>query len=217
MAAILPSLLSADFGALGEEIAKVEAVADGLHLDVMDGHFVPNLTMGPVVVSAVRHRTRLPLHVHLMMEEPDRYIQAFAEAGATSLTVHVEACRHLHRTVQQIREAGVQPGVTLNPATPLCLIQPILPDVKVVLVLSVDPGFGGQPFIPMALPKIADLRQQLDRIGSTADLQVDGGIKLDNCREVTAAGAATLVVGSGIFETADPKAAVLAFRDRSRG
>jgi ribulose-phosphate 3-epimerase len=215
MVAILPSLLSADFGALGDEIARVEPVADGLHLDVMDGHFVPNLTIGPAVVRAVRRRTRLPLYVHLMIEQPERFIPAFAEAGASCLIVHVETCPHLHRAIQQIQEAGVQPGVTLNPATPFCLLGPILPEVAAVLVMSVNPGFGGQQFLPLALGKIAEARQHLDRIGSAADLQVDGGLTLENCRAAVKAGARTLVAGSAIFGAADPGEAVRVFRDRS--
>ncbi len=216
MTAILPSLLSADFAALGEAIARVESVADGLHLDVMDGHFVPNLSIGPQVVHAVRRRTRLPLHVHLMIESPERFISAFAGAGASAITVHVETCPHLHRTIEQIREAGVRPGVTLNPATPLCLVEPILPSIEVLLIMSVDPGFGGQEFLPLALPKIRAAREALDRSGSRADLQVDGGVTVENCREIAMAGARTLVTGSAIFGASDPEAAVLELRNRTR-
>ena len=216
MTSILPSLLSADFGALGEEIAKIEPVADGLHLDVMDGRFVPNLSFGPLVVTAVRRRTRLPLHVHLMVEAPERLIPAFVDAGATSLTVHVETCPHLHRTIEEIRTAGVSPGATLNPATPLCLLTPILPELDVLLIMSVDPGFGGQRFLPLALPKIAEARRLLDQTGSGADLQVDGGVTADNCRGLIVAGARTLIAGTAIFDTADPRAAVVALREHSQ-
>ncbi len=217
MTAILPSLLSADFGALAEEIAKVEPAADGLHLDVMDGRFVPNLSFGPLIVAAVRRRTRLPLHVHLMVEEPERIIPAFVDAGASSLTVHVETCPHLHRTIEDIRAAGVAPGATLNPATPLSLLAPILPEVDVLLIMSVDPGFGGQRFLPLALPKVAEARRMLDGIESRAELQVDGGITIENCRDLVVAGAQTLVAGSAIFEAPDPRAAIVALRNHSRG
>ena len=209
---IAPSLLSADFAALGEAVARVEDAADLLHLDVMDGHFVPNITIGPVVVEAVHRRTRLPLDVHLMIAAPERYLADFARAGAAYITVQAEACIHLHRTVQQIRELGVRPGVALNPATPLQAVEYLLKDVDLVLCMSVNPGFGGQHFIPFVLDKIADLRRRLDAYGSTADLEVDGGVKLENCRDVAKAGATILVAGSAVFGTPDPRAAVLALR-----
>jgi ribulose-phosphate 3-epimerase len=208
MVKIAPSILSADFAALGEEIAKIEPVADLLHVDVMDGHFVPNLTLGPVVVEAIHRRTRLPLDVHLMIQHPDRYIGAFAKAGATYLTVHAEVCPHLHRTLQQIREAGVKPGVALNPSTSLHAIEHVLDQVDLILLLSVNPGFGGQSFIPFVLKKIADLRHLLDRQGLRPELEVDGGINADNCAEVARAGASILVAGSAVFGAAVPRVAV---------
>jgi len=210
---IAPSLLSADFAALGEAVAQVEEVADLLHFDVMDGRFVPNLTVGPLVVEAVRRRTRLPLDVHLMIESPERFLADFARAGATVLTVHAEACPHLHRTVQHIRELGVRAGVALNPATPLEVLQHLLPELDLVLLMSVDPGFGGQHFIPFVLDKVADLRRRLDACGSTADLEVDGGIKLENCRDVARAGATILVAGSAVFGSPDPRGVVLKMRE----
>jgi ribulose-phosphate 3-epimerase len=209
---IAPSLLSADFAALGEEVAKVEDVADLLHLDVMDGHFVPNISIGPPVVQAVHRRTRLPLDVHLMIAAPERYLADFVRAGAAYLTVQAEACTHLHRVVQQIRELGARPGVALNPATPLQAVEYLLPEVDLVLCMSVNPGFGGQHFIPFVRDKIADLRRRLDACGSTADLEADGGVNLKNCREVACAGATILVAGSAVFQAPDPRAAILAMR-----
>jgi ribulose-phosphate 3-epimerase len=217
MGKIAPSVLSADFACLAEEIAKVEAAADLLHIDVMDGHFVPNITIGPPVVEAVKRRTRLPLDVHLMIEAPDRYIVPFARAGADLLTVHVETCPHLHRTLQAIREAGPKAGVSLNPATPLSALECVLPDVDLVLVMSVNPGFGGQQFIPASLGKIAALARRLRDLPSPPELEVDGGIKLENCPEVAAAGATILVAGSAIFGAADPAAAVTEMRRRAGG
>jgi ribulose-phosphate 3-epimerase len=214
MIKIAPSVLSADFACLAEEIAKVETAADLLHVDVMDGHFVPNLTVGPLVVEAIKKRTRLPLDVHLMIEAPERYIAAFAGAGATILTVHVETCPHLHRTLQQIREAGVKAGVSLNPATPLATLEHVLSDVDLVLIMSVNPGFGGQRFIPNALEKIAELARRLRALPSPPELEVDGGIKLENCREVAGVGATILVAGSAIFGAADPGAIVQEMRKR---
>jgi ribulose-phosphate 3-epimerase len=210
---IAPSLLSADFAALGDAVGTVEEVADLLHFDVMDGHFVPNLTLGPAVVEALRRRTRLPLDVHLMIEAPERLLADFARAGATYLTVHAEACPHLHRTVQHIRELGMRPGVALNPATPLEVLTYLLPDLDLVLIMSVNPGFGGQHFIPFALDKVADLRRRLDACGSAAELEVDGGIKPENCRDVARAGATILVAGSAVFGAPDPRGAVLKMRE----
>jgi ribulose-phosphate 3-epimerase len=215
MVKIAPSILSADFAALGDEVAKVEGTADLLHVDVMDGHFVPNLTIGPVVVEALRRRTALPLDVHLMIQHPDRYIGAFAQAGATYLTVHVEVCQHLHRTLQQIREAGAIPGVALNPSTPLFAVEHVLDDVGLILLMSVNPGFGGQAFIPFVRKKIEDLSQRLVGVKSRPEIEVDGGIKLDNCRDVAQAGATILVAGSAIFGAPDPRQAVVAMRKRS--
>jgi ribulose-phosphate 3-epimerase len=215
MVKIAPSVLSADFAALGEEIAKVEPAADLLHVDVMDGHFVPNLTIGPVVVEAMRRRTHLPLDVHLMIQHPDRYIAAFAKAGAAYLTVHAEVCPHLHRTLQQIRELGVKPGVALNPSTSLHAVEQVLDQVDLILLLSVNPGFGGQAFIPFVRKKIEDMRRWLERLHPRPELEVDGGIKLENCRDIAQAGATILVAGSAIFGAADPRQAVAEMRRRA--
>jgi ribulose-phosphate 3-epimerase len=197
---LAPSILSANFARLGEQVAEAEAAgADWLHIDVMDGHFVPNITIGPLVVRALRPITKLPLDVHLMIEQPERYLADFAEAGADRITVHVETCPHLHRTIQQIRELGLKPGVTLNPATPLSSLEEILPEVDLVLVMSVNPGFGGQSYIPSSTVKIARLRKMLAAIGSKAELEVDGGINQDTITEIVEAGASVLVIGSAIF------------------
>ncbi|TAL11150.1 MAG: ribulose-phosphate 3-epimerase [Nitrospirae bacterium] len=198
---IAPSILSADFAHLADEIAAVEqAGADMVHVDVMDGHFVPNLTIGPPIVEAIRKVTKLPLDVHLMMTNPDDFIGEFAEAGADYLTVHVEACPHLHRTVQSIKEKGVKAGVTLNPATPLVSIEAILPDADLLLIMSVNPGFGGQRFIPGVLDKIRQARAMIRQTGRPVLLEVDGGVKADNAGAIVKAGADILVAGSAIFE-----------------
>jgi ribulose-phosphate 3-epimerase len=208
---IAPSILSADFAALGEEIARVEAGgADQLHVDVMDGRFVPNITIGPLVVEAIRKRTRLPLDVHLMIVEPERYIPEFVAAGADMVTVHVEACPHLQRTLAQIRELGAKAGVALNPATPVSTLELVLDDIDLVLVMSVNPGFGGQSFIPTAHRKIRELRALLGN--RSVDVSVDGGVKVDLAAALAADGASTLVAGSAIFGAADPAAAIKAFR-----
>ncbi len=197
---IAPSILSADFARLGDHVQEAEAAgADWIHVDVMDGHFVPNITIGPLIVQALRPVTALPLDVHLMIEQPERYIADFARAGANCITVHVETCPHLHRTVQQIKELGVQAGVTLNPATPLEALSGILPDVDLVLIMSVNPGFGGQSYIPASTAKIARLRQMLDDLGSSAELEVDGGVNTTTIRQVVEAGATVLVAGSAVF------------------
>lgn len=210
---IAPSILSADFARLAEEIAAVEqAGADLLHVDVMDGHFVPNLTVGPPIVESLKKVTKLPLDVHLMITNADAFIPDFVEAGADYLTVHVEACPHLHRTIQSIKERGIKAGVTLNPATPISSLQDILGDVDLVLIMSVNPGFGGQKFIPSVLKKIADARAMLDQINSHALLEVDGGVKVENTKEIVAAGATTLVAGSAIFSQRDYKATIAALR-----
>jgi ribulose-phosphate 3-epimerase len=208
---IAPSILSADFGRLADEVAAI-ASADYVHVDVMDGHFVPNLTIGPVVVEAVRRATRLPLDVHLMIEDAERWVPAYAKAGADLIGVHVEACPHLHRTLHQIRDLGKRPCVVLNPATPLDAIEWVLGDVAQVLLMSVNPGFGGQAFIPSALEKIRRLRRMIDERGVAVDIEVDGGVKLDNIAEVAAAGANVVVSGSGIFGTADYAATIEAMR-----
>jgi ribulose-phosphate 3-epimerase len=200
---LAPSILSANFARLEAEVAEaVTAGAEYVHIDVMDGHFVPNITIGPLVVAALRplaNQTGAILDVHLMIENPDRYVADFANAGADIITVHVEAAPHLHRTIQSIRELGVKPGVTLNPATPLSTLEEILPDVDLVLIMSVNPGFGGQSYIPGSTDKISRLRHMLDAIGSTADLEVDGGIKPQNAAAIAAAGANVLVAGSAVF------------------
>jgi ribulose-phosphate 3-epimerase len=210
---IAPSILSADFARLAEEVSRVEeAGADWLHVDVMDGHFVPNLTIGPPVVEALRKVTSLPLDVHLMMTNPDAFIGEFAEAGADYLTVHVEACPHLHRTVQSIKERGVKAGVTLNPATPAVTLSEIVRDADLILIMSVSPGFGGQTFIPSSLQKIAEVRALIDRTQSRALLEVDGGVKPDNAEAILAAGAEVLVAGSAVFSAHDYAAAITALR-----
>jgi ribulose-phosphate 3-epimerase len=197
---IAPSILSADFARLGEQVREAEAAgADWIHVDVMDGHFVPNITIGPLVVRAVRKVTSLPLDCHLMITGPERYLVEFVHAGADRLTVHVETCDHMHRTIQQIKELGAKAGVTLNPATPLSTLEEILPYVDLVLILSVNPGFGGQSYISRSTDKIARLRQMLDEIGSQAELEVDGGIHPSTVAEVVEAGATVLVAGSAVF------------------
>jgi ribulose-phosphate 3-epimerase len=210
---IAPSILAADFARLADEVAAVErAGADFLHIDVMDGHFVPNLTIGPPIVAALRKVTKMPLDVHLMITNADVFIAEFAEAGADYITVHVEACPHLHRTVQSIKERGVKAGVTLNPATSLSTIEEILADVDVVLIMSVNPGFGGQQFITSCLQKISSARAMIDRVGNRALLEVDGGVKIENAAQVLAAGADVLVAGSAIFSSRDYATTIAALR-----
>jgi len=194
------SILSADFGCLADQIERVaSAGADWIHVDVMDGHFVPNITMGPPLVRSVRKITQLPLDVHLMIDDPDRYLEAFVDAGADRIGVHPEACVHLHRTLQRIRELGASPTVTLNPATPLQSIQYVLGRVDMVLLMTVNPGFSGQSFLPEVLPKIRELRKSIDASGLPVLIEVDGGIHLDTIGDALAAGADVFVSGSGIF------------------
>ena len=202
---IAPSILAADFAALGEAIATVEGGgADLIHVDVMDGHFVPNLTIGPAVVRAVKAVAKVPLDVHLMIMDPDRYIDAFAGAGAAMISVHVEVLPHLHRTVQAIKGLGVKAGVVINPATPVGALEQIIGDVDYVLVMSVNPGFSGQQFIPGSVAKVQAVRALLDRSQNPAPVEIDGGIDLQNVRRVVAAGARIVVAGAAIFQTSDP-------------
>jgi ribulose-phosphate 3-epimerase len=206
MIQIAPSILSADFMRLGEEIhAAEEAGADLLHIDIMDGHFVPNITIGPAVVAAIRRITKLPLDVHLMIEDPDKYLDDFIAAGADCLTVHSEASVHLHRTVQWIREKGIKAGVSINPATPVSQLDSIITDVDLVLIMSVNPGFGGQKFIPATMEKINKAKEMIKAAGSRALIEIDGGVKLDNAKEIADAGADILVMGSAFFESGDYK------------
>ena len=210
MVYVAPSILSADFARLGEEIRDVEqGGADFIHIDVMDGHFVPNLTIGPLVVEAVRPITELPLDVHLMIEAPDRYIPAFAKAGADILSVHVEACPHLHRTIQLIKEQGVKAGVVLNPHTPVQQIEHVLEDLDLVLLMTVNPGFGGQSFISSVLPKIRQVKEMAEQKG-LADLliEVDGGVNKNTARQCIEAGANLLVAGSAVYNEKDRKKAI---------
>jgi len=205
---IAPSILSADFAALGEAIAAAErGGADVIHVDVMDGHFVPNISIGIPVVRSIRRVAHVPLDVHLMITDPDRYLEAFAEAGAAMISVHVEVLPHLHRTVQAIQALGLQAGVALNPATPLAALEQIAGDVDHVLVMSVNPGFGGQTFIPRSESKVREVRALLDRAGSRASIAIDGGIDHQNVARVVAAGARVIVAGSAIFHAADPERA----------
>ncbi|MCS7251394.1 MAG: ribulose-phosphate 3-epimerase [Anaerolineae bacterium] len=198
---IAPSILSADFTCLARAVTEVaEAGADWIHVDVMDGHFVPNLTFGMPIVAALRRITPLPLDVHLMIEAPERYLEAFARAGADGLIVHVEACPHLHRVIQQIRELGLRAGVALNPATPLSALEEILPDVDQVLIMTVNPGFGGQAFIERMLEKVRRARKMIDALGRPIELEVDGGVGPENALALVEAGATVLVAGAYIFE-----------------
>lgn len=209
MKKIAPSILSADFSRLGDEIRAIEAAgADYIHIDVMDGHFVPNITIGPLIVEAARRVTGLPLDVHLMIENPDRYIPDFAAAGADIIVVHAEAVHHLHRTIQLIRSLGKKAGVSLNPATPLNVLDYVIADLDLVLLMTVNPGFGGQSFIEACLPKIQALRAMLDRRGGEAELEVDGGVKISNIARIAHAGADVFVAGSAVFGSPDYAATI---------
>jgi len=213
---IAPSILSADLGRLSDEIRSVEAGgADWIHVDVMDGRFVPNITLGPIVVKAARAATRLPLDVHLMIVEPERYIEAFAEAGADVISVYVEASVHLQRTLGEIRRLGKRAGVVLNPHTPESAVEYLLDDVDLILIMSVNPGFGGQHFLPAVLPKIAKVREMIERRGLSVDLEVDGGVAPETTEAVVRAGADVLVAGSAVFGKPDRAAAIRAIVERA--
>lgn len=214
MVKLAPSILSADFSRLGEQVALVEnAGVEYLHIDVMDGHFVPNITIGPLIVEALRPKSKLVFDVHLMIENPDHYVEQFVKAGADIVGIHAEAAVHLHRSIQLIKSYGVKASVSLNPATPLNVLEYVLQDVDMVLIMSVNPGFGGQKFIPNVLPKITALRSMINEQGLNIDIQVDGGINPENAGRVVAAGANVLVAGSAVFGAADVSAAVTALRN----
>ncbi len=213
---IAPSILASDFSRLGEEVRAAEAAgADWIHIDVMDGHFVPNISIGPGIVEAVRRCTDLPLDVHLMIEAPDRYVADFAAAGAQTIGVHVEACPHLHRSVQTIREAGARPCVVINPATIPTAVEPVLSDIDQVLVMTVNPGFGGQKFIRSALPAVEKIRGWIEERGLEVDLEVDGGITTETIGEAARAGANVFVAGTAVFGTDDYKAAIDTLRENA--
>jgi len=217
MKKIAPSILSADFARLGEEIAAIEAGgADYVHVDVMDGIFVPNITIGPLIVEAARRVTKLPLDVHLMITDPDRYIPSFAEAGADIIVVHAEATNHLHRTVQLIKSLGKKAGVSLNPATSLNVLDYVLEELDLVLLMTVNPGFGGQSFIEACIPKIQSLRATMDRRGIEAELEVDGGVKIDNIARIAHAGADVFVAGSAVFNSPDYAATIAELKRRAK-
>ncbi|HWR05240.1 ribulose-phosphate 3-epimerase [Sporomusa sp.] len=210
---VAPSILSADFSRLGDEIIKIEqAGADWVHIDVMDGHFVPNLTFGPPVIAAIRKVTKLPFDVHLMITNPQDLIEPFVKAGADIITVHAETAPHLHRLIQTIKEQGKKAGVSLNPSTPLSIVEEVLGDIDMVLIMSVNPGFGGQKFIPGAIDKITRLRDMLTARKLTVDIEVDGGINAATAREVTAAGANILVAGSAVYGAPNIAEAIKAIR-----
>ncbi len=214
MKLIAPSILSADFSKLGDEIEAVEAAgADWVHIDVMDGHFVPNITIGPLIVEAARRVTALPLDVHLMIENPERYIKDFADAGASLISVQAEVCVHLHRTVQMIKEIGLRAGVVLNPATPLSAIEWVLKYVDIVMIMSVNPGFGGQDFIPNSLDKIKDLHSMIQNSGLSTLIEIDGGVNEKTIKNISDAGVDVFVAGSAIFGSPDYKKTIAKFRE----
>ncbi len=214
MKLIAPSILSADFSKLGDEIRAVEAAgADWIHIDVMDGHFVPNITIGPLIVEAARRVTALPLDVHLMIENPERYIKDFADAGASLISVQAEVCVHLHRTVQMIKEIGLRAGVVLNPSTPLSAIEWVLKYVDIVIIMSVNPGFGGQDFIPNSLDKIRDLRGMIQKNGLSTLIEIDGGVNEKTIKNISDAGVDVFVAGSAIFGSPDYKKTIAKFRE----
>jgi ribulose-phosphate 3-epimerase len=214
MKLIAPSILSADAARLGEEIAAVEeAGADWIHVDVMDGRFVPNITMGPAIVGSLRKTTKLPFDVHLMIKNPDAFVQSFADAGADYITVHVEAVSHLHRSIELIKKTGKKAGVSLNPATPLNLVEEILPEIDLLLIMSVNPGFGGQQFIKSSLLKIKRAHEMIERLTGKTLLEVDGGVNLQNIASIAQAGADVLVAGAAIFGTRDYKKTIIALKD----
>jgi ribulose-phosphate 3-epimerase len=214
---VAPSLLSADFGRLAEEVRAAEAAgADLIHLDVMDGRFVPNITVGPLVVEAVRRATRLPIDAHLMIVEPERYVEAFARAGADVVSVHAEVSPHLHRTLQAIRAAGARPAVALNPSTPLSALEHVLGDCEMVLVMTVNPGFGGQRYIQACTEKVRRLREMAESRGQALDIEVDGGIRPETVGPVAEAGANVLVAGTAVFGAKDYREAIRALRDAAR-
>jgi ribulose-phosphate 3-epimerase len=216
MKLIAPSILSADFAGLGDEIKAVEAAgADWIHADVMDGHFVPNITFGPLVVEAVRRVTALPIDVHLMIENPDNYIAQFAGAGASSISVQIESCVHLNRSVQLIRECGARPGVVLNPATPPQTLDWILADVDYVLIMSVNPGFGGQKFIANSLDKVREVRRTIQNRNLNTLIEIDGGVNEDTISDIAAAGVDIFVAGSAIFGSRDYKKTISSFRKKT--
>jgi ribulose-phosphate 3-epimerase len=216
MVKIAPSILSADFARLGEEVAAIAAAgADYVHVDVMDGHFVPNITIGPLVVNGLRKVTEIPFDVHLMINNPDLYIPEFARVGSDIITVHQEAVAHLHRTVQLIKSLGKKAGVSINPATPVSSLEVILDDLDLVLIMSVNPGFGGQSFIESCLPKIEQLRRMIDARGLQVHIEVDGGVKLDNIGRIAAAGADVFVAGSAVFSTSDYAATIAALKENA--
>lgn len=208
MVKIAPAVLMVDYGRLAEEILAVEKAADLLHFDVMDGHFVPVISYGADLIRSLRPRTEVPFDVHLMVQYPERYIPDFAEAGSDCLIVHAEVCPHLDRTIRQIKQTGKKAGVALNPSTPLKVVDPVIGDVDTILLMSVNPGFGGQGFIAEVEQKVAEMRRRLDALQLRCELEVDGGIKLENCARVAKAGASILVAGSAVFQSPDPAAAI---------